>query len=329
MMLALLGAGAGLVLSVVGLCVYLLYRWLLPKPIPGFLKNLEAARRVLGDAPDMLREVSVTGEFGVWYAAQVKKMDSPVCRVFIRPFAKPWVLLADFRRSRDNLMRRHESDKPKFIEASTHAKAHVPYLDAVIEEGTRLNAFTVRWHAPVDTQILGYPIPKGTEVTGIHGFQRAGIHGAAPPSRQCKAHRVRPGAAAGIWTGTAGLLGRRLAVLEMRTVVATLIWTFEMLETPEFLSNYGAAEGVARALDTPLLINRYRAAGAGAWPKHRERLALQVDMIMIMLVDCGAKQHTRAEFETLLKEADSRYEIRNVLDDEPLGLLKVYLVQST
>lgn len=80
------------------------------------------------------------------------------------------------------------------------------------------------------------------------------------------------------------------------------------------------------APDTPLLINDIVLPELGAWPRHRERLARQVDMIM--LVNCGAKQRTRAEFEVLLKEADSRYEIRNVLDDGPLGLLEVYLVQS-
>ncbi len=114
-MLTLPAAGIGVVLSVVSVCVYLLYRWLLPKPIPGIPYNPKAAKRLLGDAPDMLREVSVAGEFGVWCATQVKKMDSPVSQVFIRPFAKPWVLLADFRESRDILMRRREFDKSKFI----------------------------------------------------------------------------------------------------------------------------------------------------------------------------------------------------------------------
>ncbi|KAI1404034.1 cytochrome P450 [Hypoxylon fuscum] len=94
---------------------YALYQWLLPKPIPGIAYNPEAVKRLFGDAPDMLREVSITGEFGVWSARQVKKMGSPVCQVFIRPFAKPWVLVADYRESRDILMRRREFDKSKFI----------------------------------------------------------------------------------------------------------------------------------------------------------------------------------------------------------------------
>ncbi|KAI1185980.1 hypothetical protein F5B17DRAFT_432021 [Nemania serpens] len=39
-------------------------------------------------------------------------------------------------------------------------KAHIAYLDAVIEEVDRLNAFTVTRHAKVGTQIKGYPTPK-------------------------------------------------------------------------------------------------------------------------------------------------------------------------
>ncbi|XP_044721527.1 o-methyltransferase domain-containing protein [Hirsutella rhossiliensis] len=75
--------------------------------------------------------------------------------------------------------------------------------------------------------------------------------------------------------------------------------------------------------DTPLLINDIIIPGPGSWPRHQERVVRQVDMVM--LVNCGAKQRTKAEFETLLKEADPRYEIRNVFDNGPLGLLEVYL----
>ncbi|KAK8080852.1 hypothetical protein PG997_008670 [Apiospora hydei] len=78
--------------------------------------------------------------------------------------------------------------------------------------------------------------------------------------------------------------------------------------------------------DTPLLINDIILPELGAWPKVQERLARQVDMIMF--VNCGAKQRTRAEFEALLKEADARYEIRNVFDRYPLGMLEVYLVRE-
>ncbi|KAL8976684.1 MAG: hypothetical protein Q9205_007363 [Flavoplaca limonia] len=101
--------------SITTLVFYSLYRWLLPKPIPGVAYNPNATKSLLGDAPDMIKEVTLTGEFRVWCAKQVKLMNSPICQVFIRPFSKPWVLLADFRESKDILMRRREFDKSSFL----------------------------------------------------------------------------------------------------------------------------------------------------------------------------------------------------------------------
>ncbi|OTA87486.1 hypothetical protein M434DRAFT_35323 [Hypoxylon sp. CO27-5] len=95
--------------------LYCLYQWLLPKPVPGIAYNPEATKSLFGDAPSMLKEVSVTGEFRVWCAKQLTKMNSPICQVFIRPFGKPWILLADFRESKDILMRRREFDKSSFL----------------------------------------------------------------------------------------------------------------------------------------------------------------------------------------------------------------------
>ena len=107
--------GVCLALVFVAVTLYALYQWLLPKPLPGIAYNPEATKSLFGDAPDMAREISVTGEFGVWMAKQVEKMRSPVCQVFVRPFSKPWILVADFRESQDILMRRTEFDKPTFL----------------------------------------------------------------------------------------------------------------------------------------------------------------------------------------------------------------------
>ncbi|EGO58518.1 hypothetical protein NEUTE1DRAFT_39987 [Neurospora tetrasperma FGSC 2508] len=104
-----------LVLLTVTVSLYSLYRWLLPKPIPGIPYNPQAAKSLLGDAPAMIKEVSATGEFRVWCAKQMKQMNSPLCQIFIRPFSKPWVLLADFREAKDILMRRKEFDKSSFL----------------------------------------------------------------------------------------------------------------------------------------------------------------------------------------------------------------------
>ena len=71
--------GVCLALAFVAVGLYAFYQWLLPKPLPGIAYNPEATKSLFGDAPDMIREISVTGEFGMWMANQVEKMRSSVC----------------------------------------------------------------------------------------------------------------------------------------------------------------------------------------------------------------------------------------------------------
>ena len=40
--------------------------------------------------------------------------------------------------------------------------------------------------------------------------------------------------------------GRRLAQMEMRTMIAMLVWEFELLDTPAAISGYAGLEGIAR-----------------------------------------------------------------------------------
>ena len=47
-----------------------------------------------------------------------------------------------------------------------------------------------------------------------------------------------------------------------------------------------------------------------------------------MLINFGAKQRTRDEFEALLKQADPIFNITRVSDDGSLGLLEVYLKRA-
>lgn len=75
--------------------------------------------------------------------------------------------------------------------------------------------------------------------------------------------------------------------------------------------------------NTPLLINEIIMPRPGTWPRRAERAVRYVDMLM--MTGFGAKERTEDEFEALLKEADSRYEIRNVHATGPMGLLEVYL----
>ncbi|KAL3292545.1 cytochrome P450 [Colletotrichum asianum] len=63
----------------------------------------------------MLREVSVTRELNVWLLKQVNTLQTPLSQVFVDPFSKPWVLLADAIEAQDVMMRRPEFDRSDFI----------------------------------------------------------------------------------------------------------------------------------------------------------------------------------------------------------------------
>ncbi|KAH9904187.1 S-adenosyl-L-methionine-dependent methyltransferase [Xylariomycetidae sp. FL2044] len=74
---------------------------------------------------------------------------------------------------------------------------------------------------------------------------------------------------------------------------------------------------------TPLLINDTIMPEPGERPLHEERAMRQIDIIV--MVALGSKQRTLAEFESLLREADRRYEIRSVHAGGSMGLLEVHL----
>ncbi|KAI1177726.1 cytochrome P450 [Nemania sp. FL0916] len=92
-------------LGFVFISCYVLYRQLLPKPLPGIVYNASSAKSLWGDSPDLIRTVSVTG-FGPWCAAQIAKAGAPLCQVFMRPFGRPSILVDDYREAHDILTRR-------------------------------------------------------------------------------------------------------------------------------------------------------------------------------------------------------------------------------
>lgn len=85
--------------SLIGL--YALYQFLLPKPIPGIPYNAKSANRLLGDIPNLISELSKGGDFVEWLADQHIKSNSAIRQIFLRPFGRPMILLADYRECRE------------------------------------------------------------------------------------------------------------------------------------------------------------------------------------------------------------------------------------
>ena len=170
-----------------------------------------------------------------------------------------------------------ENRFPTFEEIRT---ARIPYLEAVIDEMLRLTAVTVTREATCDTEILGRRIPKGTQVFLVSngpGFLYPSFNiDDASRSATSKATRGEKwdetddlrvfdperwlvykdgggvdfdGAAGpqlGWGLGTRQCWGRRLAHMEVRTIMSLLVWNFEMLEIPEKLGGYAGFDGISR-----------------------------------------------------------------------------------
>ena len=93
-------------ISLVVICaifLYVSYRRLMPKPIPGIPYNKSATRSLFGDVPEIMSYISRTQEIWPWITEQTRKHQSPIVQVFARPFSKPWVVIADHRESQDSM----------------------------------------------------------------------------------------------------------------------------------------------------------------------------------------------------------------------------------
>ncbi|EKG09435.1 Cytochrome P450, partial [Macrophomina phaseolina MS6] len=97
------------------LATYGTYLWLLPKPFPGIPYNPEAARSILGDIPRLSAETSNTKDLMGWLRKQVERHQSPLVQVFIRPFAKPILVLSDYQETHDIVLHRNKDfDRSSF-----------------------------------------------------------------------------------------------------------------------------------------------------------------------------------------------------------------------
>ena len=98
-----------------GALLYFAYRAALPTPIPGIAHHKSAANGLLGDIPSMVRHLASTKEVVDWFSDQCVELNSPIVQLFIRPFGRPMVFIADWRESQDILIRRKEFDRSKFF----------------------------------------------------------------------------------------------------------------------------------------------------------------------------------------------------------------------
>ncbi|KAI1131463.1 cytochrome P450 [Nemania abortiva] len=86
--------------------LYLAYRWALPKPIPGIPYDESARNSILGNLPEMVSMLRTTGKTRPFFIQHPIRHQSALTQVWLAPFQKPSLILADFRESQDLLLRR-------------------------------------------------------------------------------------------------------------------------------------------------------------------------------------------------------------------------------
>ena len=159
--------------------------------------------------------------------------------------------------------------------------ARIPYLEAVIEEMLRLTPFTMTRETTCDTEILGHMVPKGYQVFMVN-FGPGYLSPSIPVDDTQRSPTSRAAKVPGSWDETKDLRifdperwlvqkgdggvefdsaagpqlnfgmgirqcwGRKMAHLEMRTIMALVIWHFELKEIPESLGGYGGSDGITR-----------------------------------------------------------------------------------
>lgn len=101
-----------LLLFATAITICLVYWAALPKPIPGIPHRRGATRHLFGDIPAILKTTANSHLTHVqWIQQQLQELNSPIIQIFLGPFSRPVIVVADFRETQDVLMRRKEWDR--------------------------------------------------------------------------------------------------------------------------------------------------------------------------------------------------------------------------
>ncbi len=121
-----------IILLLLTLALYALRQWLLPRPIPGIPHNATATRSLLGDI--MAIQAEMPDNISEWVVRQSDRHRSPIYQVFLVPFARPFVVVSDFREAQDILVRRaHEFDRSDL--AIALLRGEMPNFHACLKTG--------------------------------------------------------------------------------------------------------------------------------------------------------------------------------------------------
>ncbi|KAM3515970.1 hypothetical protein MY11210_000510 [Beauveria gryllotalpidicola] len=103
-------AATALVVGLVSLVCYIYHR-AFPRPLAGIPFNPEAAKSFAGDIPAIKAREKDGASIRPWFLEQARRHNSAITQIFLGPFARPTILISDYREANDILMHREADFK--------------------------------------------------------------------------------------------------------------------------------------------------------------------------------------------------------------------------
>lgn len=114
-----MASSTALALVLAACCIaltFLIRNYAYPRPLPGIPYHHESANRILGDIPGLIVHFRKHQTRTDWVAQQCVELDSPIVQLFLKPFGRPFVVIADHWEGEDILARRFlEFDRSRIM----------------------------------------------------------------------------------------------------------------------------------------------------------------------------------------------------------------------
>lgn len=131
---------------ILGILLWLIYPWMLPRPLPGIPYNRAASKRILGDIRE-IRRSRLSGTPAVpWILNLCSKHASPLVQIFIGGLcSKPTLVLADFEEVRSNEINTL-TESLRVLQASKVLVKGDKYLDQSIRTRENIGGVIPNYH---------------------------------------------------------------------------------------------------------------------------------------------------------------------------------------
>ncbi|KAH8629616.1 hypothetical protein IG631_16873 [Alternaria alternata] len=169
-------AALALVLAAVS---FLIYRWALPKPIPGIPYDKKVARNIFGNLPELISWQKVHGRPILYMTDYCRSLGSPLAQVWLGPLRKPALVLTDFTEI-ENLTQRRAKEFGRDRDFTQSFRYVVPEFHVALEkEDPRYSANKDLLKDTMTPAFLQNIYMRSTNLVSLWKFKHEHAHGRA------------------------------------------------------------------------------------------------------------------------------------------------------